>query len=76
MFRRPRLGEFKRKFTPAEDARLRDVVDRMGTKDWGAIAAQMCPRNPRQCRERWNNYINPRLANTEWTTAEEELLEK
>jgi hypothetical protein len=76
MFRRPRPGEFKRKFTPAEDDRLRELVDRNGTKDWELIATNMPLRNARQCRERWNNYINPTLANTEWTTAELELLEK
>jgi hypothetical protein len=67
-------GRFKCKFTPAEDLRLLEVVDHCGCKDWSIVARHMFPRNARQCRERWTNYINPVLVNQPWTQAEEDLL--
>jgi hypothetical protein len=33
----------------------------------------MCTRNARQCRERWQNYLDPELRRSPWT-AEEDLL--
>jgi hypothetical protein len=73
---RPRPGEFKHKFTSADDARLCDVVQRLGTKDWNLVATQMYPRTARQCRERWNNYINPVIEHIEWTPEEDLLLDE
>jgi hypothetical protein len=73
---RPRPGEFKYKFTTTEDAYLRDVVERFGTNDWILVANQMPLRNPRQCRERWTNYLCPTIANDDWTAEEDELLEQ
>jgi hypothetical protein len=65
----------KAKFTPEEDARLREVVARCGTNDWSIVAREMFDRKPRQCRERWNNYVNPVLVNSAWSLAEDRLLE-
>jgi hypothetical protein len=68
-------GCFKVKFTPAEDLHLREVVENYSTKDWSVVASHMIGRNARQCRERWNNYINPTLTNLPWTAAEDALLD-
>jgi hypothetical protein len=76
MDRRRGPGCFKCKFTPEEDLRLRDVIDRCGSKDWSIVACHMYPRNARQCRERWTNYINPAIQNIPWTPEEEALLEQ
>jgi hypothetical protein len=35
----------------------------------------MTTRNPRQCRERWTNYVNPLLKQGNWTYEEDRLLE-
>jgi hypothetical protein len=69
-------GVDKSKFTPQEDARLREVVERCGSNDWAEVARQMPPRNARQCRERWTNYLNPTLQKLSWTTEEEILLDQ
>jgi hypothetical protein len=66
----------KSKFTAAEDGRLRDIISRGQCQDWADVAKQMPGRNPRQCRERWNNYVNPSIISTPWTEAEDELLVK
>jgi hypothetical protein len=67
-------GRYKSKFTADEDSALRDLVSSYGTSSWSAIAARMSHRNARQCRERWNNYLNPRLGRSPWTPAEDLLL--
>jgi hypothetical protein len=62
------------KFTQEDDDRLCQLVDALGPVDWNAIADQMGGRNPRQCRERWINYLSPGLNTAAWTAAEDALL--
>jgi hypothetical protein len=74
--RPPGPGRYKCKFTSVEDAHLIDVVARCGTSDWSLVATFMYHRTARQCRERWNNYVNPALENVPWTHEEDELLDE
>jgi hypothetical protein len=69
-------GRFKNKFTAAEDYLLLEVVDKFGCRDWAEVASHIEGRNARQCRERWNNYVNPSIAKVPWTSTEEALLEQ
>jgi hypothetical protein len=64
----------KTKFTGDEDARLIDLVAEYGTADWAPIAFAMQTRNQRQCRERYNNYLDPALRTDPWTAEEDALL--
>jgi hypothetical protein len=66
----------KHKFTPDEDQRLTVLVEQYGTNEWGVISQLMQNRNPRQCRERWTNYLQPYLRTTPWTLEEDQLLEE
>jgi hypothetical protein len=72
-----RLGDLKlrQKFTPDEDALLRSIVEEDKAKDWTEVAALLPGRNARQCRDRWSNYVNPKIESAPWTQEEEELLE-
>jgi hypothetical protein len=63
-------------FTPDEDDRLRELVAKHGENDWGRIAAKLQRRDRRQCRERWFNYLSPRVENGPWTADEEVLLRR
>jgi len=65
----------KVKFSDEEDQKLKDLVTQHGTKDWILISKLMETRNPRQCRERWNNYINPALRVDPWTPEEDMILD-
>lgn len=76
MDQKRRPGKFKNKFTPAEDALLVEIVGKIGCDDWAEVARHVEGRNPRQCRERWNNYVNPSIAKVPWTDAEDRLLEQ
>lgn len=66
----------KIKFTPEEDRRLSSVVAEYGTKDWMKVACMLPGRNARQCRERYNSYLDPTLRNDPWTSEEDALLEQ
>ncbi|KAH0795990.1 Myb-like DNA-binding domain containing protein [Histomonas meleagridis] len=66
----------KSKFSLQEDAKLLSLVLEHGTKNWIQISQLMGTRNPRQCRERWNNYINPDLRKDPWTPEEDKILEE
>lgn len=64
----------KSKFTKEEDEQLYSLVQKYGENEWTLISKQMVNRNSRQCRERWKNYINPRLTTREWTEEEDFIL--
>jgi hypothetical protein len=65
----------KRKFTPAEDDLLREIINPCQPIDWTQVASHFPNRSGRQCRDRWMNYVNPTIINSLWSAAEERLLE-
>jgi hypothetical protein len=65
---------YKHKFTPEEDERLKQLVSVHGTSSWNLVSRLMGTRNHRQCRERWKNYLDPRLRKDAWTLEEDALL--
>ena len=64
----------KTKFTPEEDLKLINIVSSNCCFSWSQVALLMQTRNARQCRERWNNYLNPYLRNDPWSPEEDALL--
>jgi hypothetical protein len=64
----------KSKFAGHEDTRLIEAVRVFGTRDWWLVASAVPNRTARQCRERWSNYLNPRLTSHAWTESEDRLL--
>ena len=64
------------KFTHEEDEKLKQLVENLGNDDWVSISNKMSGRNPRQCRDRWNNYLSPNVVNGPWTKEEEQLLQE
>jgi hypothetical protein len=72
--RRQTTGHIRRRFSLKEDRQLEILVWQHGTKDWSLIASSIAGRIARQCRERWNNYVNPELNNGPWTDEEDALL--
>lgn len=66
----------KIKFTREEDNVLTQLVEKYGVGDWDRISKDMKNRTPRQCRERWINYISPELSNEPWSVEEDQLLDE
>jgi hypothetical protein len=64
----------KDKFHEHEDDALRKLVGDYGENDWQTIARKMPRRNPRQCKERWFNYLSPSINARPWTDSEDDLL--
>jgi len=64
----------KNKFSPQEDEALIKSVQENGSGNWYLIASQIPGRTPRQCRDRYNNYLSPSTNLQEWTKEEDEYL--
>ena len=63
-------------FTMEEDNRLCELVSEYGDRNWRVISRQMPNRTTRQCRERYRNYLSPKVKNGPWTQEEDILLEQ
>lgn len=63
-----------RKFSEEEDEMLKRIVFTFGPKNWRLIASLMPDRTPRQCRDRYSNYLAPGFIHSEWTKEEDKLL--
>ena len=61
-------------FTPEEDAKLKELVSQKGCLRWEEIAKEMDGLNPRQCRDRWTNFLDPKIVSKPWTKEEEQRL--
>lgn len=62
------------KFTAQEDELLKTLVQQEGPHKWSKIATKMPGRTAKQCRDRFQNYLNPSLTNGQWTVEEDQLL--
>lgn len=73
---RPELANVKKGlWCDSEDDRLRELVSSLGTeKTWHNIAEGMgYTRTPKQCKERWHNFLDPKLR-VEWSDDEDKKL--
>ncbi|KAL0356391.1 UNVERIFIED_CONTAM: Transcription factor [Sesamum radiatum] len=59
---------------PAEDEKLRELVERYGPHNWNAIADKLQGRSGKSCRLRWFNQLDPRINRSPFTEEEEERL--
>ncbi|OHT14908.1 Myb-like DNA-binding domain containing protein [Tritrichomonas foetus] len=74
--KKKRSRGLRRKFSSDEDRLLRALVAELGEESWPQVSERMKTRSPRQCRERYRNYLADRLTNGPWDQSEEELLEE
>lgn len=61
-------------FSPEDDQKLIQLVNRYGSSDWVKIAQEMGSWTTRQCRERYNHYLRPGIDANPWTPEEDALL--
>ncbi|EAX91284.1 Myb-like DNA-binding domain containing protein [Trichomonas vaginalis G3] len=65
------------KFTPREDRKLLKLVQEAGrSPNWREISNIMQTRTPRQCRERYQNYLCPKINHKDFTPEEDEMILK
>ncbi|CAK7346858.1 unnamed protein product [Dovyalis caffra] len=59
---------------PAEDDRLRQLVEQYGAQNWNSIAEKLQGRSGKSCRLRWFNQLDPRINRRPFSEEEEERL--
>lgn len=64
------------KFSYSEDTKLRRLVKQYGPRSWSVIANGFPNKTPKQCRDRWANYLKFESQNLPWTNDEDLLLMK
>lgn len=65
----------KNKFTPQEDERLRYFVEKAVPKlTWKEISILMRTRSPRQCRERYQNYLSSKVSHNDFSNDEDQQI--
>ena len=72
----PRGGIKTKPWQHVEDLQLRDLVEELGVKKWAKIANVLNEsfhnrRKGKNCRERWNNHLDPNINKGEWTYEED-----
>ncbi|RLN28265.1 hypothetical protein C2845_PM05G36290 [Panicum miliaceum] len=61
-------------WTPNEDSKLRELVNKLGERKWSKIAKDLPGRIGKQCRERWLNHLKPGNKKDPFWTEEEDLM--
>lgn len=61
-------------FTKEEDEKIKKMVKIYGSRKWSLIASFVEGRSPKQCRDRYKNYLEPGFFTGEWSKEEDELL--
>ncbi|OHT10810.1 Myb-like DNA-binding domain containing protein [Tritrichomonas foetus] len=67
----------RRPFRPDEDEKLKTLVNEFGDQNWNFISQLMVDRNPRQCKDRWKNFLRSELyepRKREWTQQEDRVI--
>jgi hypothetical protein len=64
----------RHKFSKLEDDKICELVRLHGDNDWLKISSALPGRTPRQCRERYKNYLYEPSTSNAWTFEEEWLL--
>ncbi|KAI7755541.1 hypothetical protein M8C21_002791 [Ambrosia artemisiifolia] len=59
---------------PAEDEKLRQLVQRFGPQNWNSIAEKLQGRSGKSCRLRWFNQLDPRINRRPFSEEEEQRL--
>ncbi|OHT03548.1 Myb-like DNA-binding domain containing protein [Tritrichomonas foetus] len=63
-------------FTLEEDQMIQQLVNIYGDHNWATVAANIPNRTVRQCRERWQLFLNSGVKKGKWTKEEDEILRK
>jgi len=61
-------------WTKHEDILLCKAIEQYGTRKWMQIAKSVPGKDHKQCLQRWNKVLNPKLKKGRWTEEEDEFL--
>ncbi|AMD18576.1 HBL326Cp [Eremothecium sinecaudum] len=54
-------------WTNLEDQILKAAIQKYGTHSWNKVASLLQKKSGKQCQNRWNEYLNPRLNFEKWS---------
>ncbi|CAH8377026.1 unnamed protein product [Eruca vesicaria subsp. sativa] len=57
-----------------EDEILKASMMKYGNNQWGRISSLSVRKSSKQCKARWNEWLDPSIKKTEWTREEDEKL--
>lgn len=61
-------------WTNVEDQILRAAVSKYGLTQWSRVASLLPKKTAKQAKARWNEYLNPTINRSEWSTEDDEKL--
>lgn len=64
----------RQKFTHEEDEIIINLVGDTQFPNWNEIASHIKGKSGRQCRERFQHYLSPKLSREPWTPQEDQLI--
>ncbi|GME96092.1 unnamed protein product [Ambrosiozyma monospora] len=60
----------------AEDEVLKAAIAKYGLNQWSRVSSLLSKKTAKQCKSRWNEWLNPTIKKLEWTKEEDEQLLK
>ena len=64
----------RKRFTPSEDMLLKAIAAKGTMMSWDEVAKHLPGRTGRQCRDRYNNYLNKLVLHKAWTHEEDQVI--
>lgn len=61
-------------WTNIEDQILKAAVTKYGLNQWSRVASLLAKKTAKQCKARWQEYLDPRIDTTDWTPQEDDKL--
>jgi pre-mRNA-splicing factor CDC5/CEF1 len=58
----------------SEDEVLKAAIMKYGKNQWARIASLLHRKSAKQCKARWNEWLDPRIKKTDWSLEEDEKL--
>ena len=65
-----------RNWSPEEDARLIEFVEKYGDKKWSKCENEFLGRTGKQCRQRYKFFLDPKINKKAWTDSEDQIMMK
>ncbi|KAL5612027.1 hypothetical protein BROUX41_000410 [Berkeleyomyces rouxiae] len=61
-------------WTNIEDEILKAAISKYGLNQWARVSSLLARKTPKQCKARWNEWLDPSIRKTEWSRDEDEKL--
>ncbi|EFX05898.1 cell division control protein [Grosmannia clavigera kw1407] len=61
-------------WTNIEDEVLKAAISKYGLNQWARVSSLLARKTPKQCKARWNEYLDPSIRKIEWSKDEDEKL--